>query len=89
MLKDSEISAGEILGLLYRFDHVLGLKLKDVRPAAEYRATPEEKAMLEERLMAKKEKNWARADEIRDYFQGKGLILKDTPQGTVILPSGV
>ena len=89
VLKDSEISAGEILGLLYRFDHVLGLKLKDVRPAAEYRATPEEKAMLEERLMAKKEKNWARADEIRDYFQGKGLILKDTPQGTVILPSGV
>ena len=34
------------------------------------------------RLAARKEKNWARADEIRDELDAKGIVLKDTPQGT-------
>ncbi len=89
ILKDGDLTPGEILGLLYEFDSVLGLKLKDIEPAKEYQPSEEEKAMLEERIQARKDKNWGRADEIRDYFQEKGLILKDTPQGTVILPASV
>ncbi len=89
ILKDGDLSAGEILGLLYEFDTVLGLKLEDIEPVKEYQPSDEEKAMLEERIQARKDKNWARADEIRDYFQAKGLILKDTPRGTEILPASV
>ena len=38
--------------------------------------------LIDERLTARKEKNWARADEIRDELAAKGIILKDTTQGT-------
>ena len=36
-----------------------------------------------ERKAAKKEKNFARADEIRDELLAKGIVLKDTREGTV------
>lgn len=38
-------------------------------------------ALIEERNQARKEKNWARADEIRDQLKAEGIILEDTPQG--------
>ena len=41
--------------------------------------------LVEERQQARKDKNWARADEIRDYLAEKGYVLKDTPQGVQIL----
>jgi cysteinyl-tRNA synthetase len=34
------------------------------------------------RAEARKEKNWARADEIRDALAAKSIILEDTPEGT-------
>jgi cysteinyl-tRNA synthetase len=42
-------------------------------------------ALVNEREEARKSKNFARADEIRDIFKGKGIILKDTPQGIQIV----
>ena len=39
-------------------------------------------ALVEERLAARKEKNWARADEIRDMLKARGIVLKDTAAGT-------
>ena len=36
----------------------------------------------EERKNAKKEKNYARADEIRNELSAKGITLTDTPDGT-------
>ncbi|MCU7892882.1 MAG: cysteine--tRNA ligase [Candidatus Thiodiazotropha sp. (ex Ustalcina ferruginea)] len=39
-------------------------------------------ALIEERSLAKKEKNWTEADRIRDELQGVGIILEDGPQGT-------
>lgn len=41
--------------------------------------------LVEERQQARKEKNWARADEIRDYLAEKGYVLKDTPQGVQVI----
>ncbi len=38
-------------------------------------------ALVEERAAAKKEKNWARADEIRAELTAKGYAVKDTPKG--------
>ena len=38
-------------------------------------------ALIEERQAARKAKNFARADEIRDYLKDKGIVLEDTPQG--------
>lgn len=38
-------------------------------------------ALIAERNEARKAKNWARADEIRDLLDAKGIIIEDTPQG--------
>jgi len=37
---------------------------------------------IEERNLARKEKNWKRADEIRNDLLSKGIILEDTPSST-------
>jgi len=39
--------------------------------------------LIEERAEARRQKNWARADEIRDYLASKGIVLEDTPRGTL------
>ena len=38
-------------------------------------------ALIEERNQARKAKNFARADEIRDTLAAKGILLKDTREG--------
>lgn len=38
--------------------------------------------LIEERIQARKDKNFARSDEIRDLLKEQGIILEDTPQGT-------
>ena len=38
-------------------------------------------ALIEQRQEARKNKDWATADKIRDELKAKGIILKDTPQG--------
>ena len=37
---------------------------------------------IEERNLARKEKNWKRADEIRNELLSKGIVLEDMPYGT-------
>ncbi len=38
-------------------------------------------ALIEQRQEARKNKDWATADKIRDDLKARGIILKDTPQG--------
>jgi len=39
-------------------------------------------SLISERITAKKEKNWARADEIRKKLAEDGILLEDKPDGT-------
>ena len=61
------------------------MKLCDVcgiiaRPAKEMLAEDIEK-LIEERQAARKAKDFARADAIRDELLAKGIILEDTREG--------
>ena len=38
-------------------------------------------ALIEARNEARKSKNWAEADRIRDELKAQGIVLEDTPQG--------
>jgi cysteinyl-tRNA synthetase len=38
---------------------------------------------IDERNLARKEKNWKRADEIRDDLLSKGIVLEDAPAETI------
>ena len=46
---------------------------------------PELQALVDERQEARKNKDFQRADEIRDILKVKGITLKDTPQGVQII----
>lgn len=76
-----ELAAG-CLSLLTELAQVLGL-LED---HGEDMAVDEEmKQLVEERQAARKAKNFARADEIRDQLKARGITLEDTPQGVRII----
>ncbi len=64
-----------------KFDEVLGLNLLE----REKIEVPEEiRKMIGEREKARSEKNWERADELRDKIKEKGFVLKDGKRGTEV-----
>lgn len=65
--------------LLTRMDAVLGLLPVEQEGADLLDADIEQ--LIVERTEARKAKNWARADEIRDLLTEKNIVLEDTPQG--------
>ncbi len=86
MLKDDMNDATKF-ALAESFDQVLSLDLTTAHAAREadngVDADLERYILekIEERKAAKKEKNFARADEIRSQLQEKGIVLEDTREG--------
>lgn len=74
--------AEKCLGLLDELTGVLGL-LRAEEDTDE--VDGELQQLIAERQEARKAKNFARADEIRDLLAAKGITLKDTPQGVQII----
>ena len=69
------------LGLLMELSGVLGLLKEN-----EKSDIPEEVSnLVEERQAARKAKDFARADEIRDELKRRGITLEDTPQGIRVI----
>jgi len=42
--------------------------------------------LVQERAQARADRNWARADEIRDELKARGILLEDGPEGTTWRP---
>lgn len=74
--------AEKSLAVLTELTTVLGLLQQEEKEDA---IDDEIQALVEERQEARKNKNFARADEIRDMLKEKGITLKDTPQGVQII----
>ena len=75
--------AEKALDTLMELTTVLGLLQQDVEEEVEIE--PEIQALIDERQEARKAKNFARADEIRDILKARGITLKDTPQGVQVI----
>ena len=75
--------AQKALAALTELTSILGLLEQEVEETVEIE--PEIQALIDERQAARKAKNFARADEIRDILKEKGITLKDTPQGVQII----
>ena len=74
--------AGKVFGLLQKQPAAYFENLKALGSASRGIGKQEIEELIAERLLARKEKNWARSDEIRNGLAEKGVILKDSPQGT-------
>ena len=75
--------AQKALAALTELTSILGLLEQEVEETVE--VEPEIQALIDERQAARKAKDFARADEIRDILKEKGITLKDTPQGVQII----
>lgn len=82
VLKDEELNNSEKKFLIEDFDKVFSLNLL---VEDEVKGDIDEEfinSLIEERNKARKGKNWARADEIRNDLSEKGIELLDTKEGT-------
>ncbi|MBM7606517.1 cysteinyl-tRNA synthetase [Metabacillus crassostreae] len=60
-------SLGDVLGIKFSSNQLLDEEIE---------------AMIQQRIQARKERNFALSDEIRDKLKELNIILEDTPQGT-------
>jgi cysteinyl-tRNA synthetase len=85
LLRDTKLESSEALAVVFEMDSVLGLNLKaDAEGAAELSAefVQEIEELITQRSAAKKVKDFARADAIRQSLKERGIILEDGPGGT-------
>ncbi len=98
VVKDSALDGKEALNLVARMDSVLGLNLikcalqaidkvsLEADTSASHQGDPEAAeidALVKERVEAKKNKDFARADQIRDELTARGIVVTDTANGPV------
>lgn len=87
IIRSTEIPAGEKLDILFKMDQVLGLNLAEELNQVEEKLDDDFLVKIEkliaERDQAKKDRDFQKADEIRDNLLKEGIALKDTPSGTV------
>lgn len=77
----SESDAKRVLATMERFNGVLGvLELKD----QQHTAPTEIVDALRQRGEARASKNWAKADELRDFIINSGYVIEDTPKGPIV-----
>ena len=79
LVKNGDIPDGEKIAVISEMDRIFGLDLLKTDDTA---LDADIEGMITERLEARKAKNFARSDEIRDLLKERGIILEDTPSGT-------
>jgi cysteinyl-tRNA synthetase len=85
MIDDERLTTGdvqELLDSLKRIDTVFGFIFLETGSASADVDAERIEGLINERIEAKKSKNFAHADEIRMGLEAVGIILEDTKDGT-------
>ena len=78
VLKDGKLSDHDKHFLLLQFDRVFGFNLGNVK---EEKIRSEVVKLAKERLKARKDKDWATSDKLRDKINSLGYEIADTAEG--------
>ena len=96
-IKEPGLTDEELRAILLYADSALGLGMKepDEKLSAHLKAVPSEvasddippeiKALVDEREKARTEKDWKRADELRDELEKRGFGIKDSSEGSRVI----
>ncbi len=80
VIDDIKFDTKKKLALLYKFDEVLALNIKEMKEEAAQ--VPEEvQKLIDARERLRKNKLWAEADIIRERIKEHGFSIKDTQEG--------
>lgn len=80
LISEGRMTAGEAAGAASALATVLGLF--GLRPAVEAEEIPDEvRRLAQARQEARKAKDFARADVLRDALKAQGWVVEDTPKG--------
>ncbi len=88
LVRDGDLDAAEALRLAFDMDRVFGLKLAEEAAAGAANAdedpafVAEVEALIAKRTEAKKARDFAAADAVRNALKERGVILADGPAGT-------
>jgi len=84
VLKDNDLNDATKRELVYNFDKVLSLDLlKEDKKEIDNELVQYINDMISKRNEYKKNKDFDMADKVRDELKDKGIIIKDTREGTV------
>jgi cysteinyl-tRNA synthetase len=81
MIKDEKIKSEEKYFLLLDFDKVFGLGLAEVK---EEKIPKNILLLVEEREKYRQQKDFQKADELREKIKKLGYRVEDTPQGPIV-----
>ena len=68
--------------LLTEWLGIFGIDITELIKQNETQGDEEIVALIEQRDEARKNKDWAKSDQLRDQLKEMGVIIEDTPQGT-------
>jgi cysteinyl-tRNA synthetase len=81
LIKDSAVPDANKRATILDFDRVLGLDLAAVPSYEEEPVPPEIAVLAEAREEARREKDWEKADALRNEIEARGFEVMDTPNG--------
>lgn len=83
IIKDEKISDADKKATILDIDRVLGLELDKME---NFEIPEEVKNLIKERDLARNDKDFAKSDELRAKIEELGFEVKDTPEGTLVVP---
>ncbi|MGB0935269.1 MAG: cysteine--tRNA ligase [Alphaproteobacteria bacterium] len=82
-MQHSLMASAQVLGLLHEDREKWFTWIAPSSSADDILTSDEIESKIQQRLDARASKDFGKADEIRDFLVSKGIILEDSPQGTI------